>query len=417
MKKIIIGLAGLLFSIMLCGGIKEITWRFYYARPQTAGYMQIGLPSDIERVSRNWFEEYKNGRLGWKVPYTERIEDAWIDELEVLEPGYVQIEYTVCPSSTNFNLISNLELIETQYRNRYSGQKVLHWEYTNGVWTLTEAMRPVQYQIQSPEFQEELQKPQTLHYAMPTDTPETYAIADGVLYVTYDGGEHMQEVPDGYEKVCKETNETYNELLPAGSYIVSSSFTAFAAYSQEGCSLLYSLDSGVTWEESFVSSGYKAKSFLSKTADACYITFACDRSLGSDYYTTYVTSDYRTWERIVLPQETQSNLTLVYWSETGDGYYSKGNRTVYRIHDDIEGQCLELTYPEAAETADKLGYDPFDTPERMYEENGILYLVVGQGDDGDYAKDGKEIKALYQSSNGSTFTFVKEMEDTVQQAG
>ena len=44
---------------------------------------------------------------------------------------------------------------------------------------------------------------------MRTDREETYYIDDGVLYVTYDGGETFAEVPDGYERVCRETNGLY----------------------------------------------------------------------------------------------------------------------------------------------------------------------------------------------------------------
>lgn len=424
MKKIIIGIAGLLFSFMLFGGIKEITWRFYYTEPVSAGYVRAGTASDIEEVSRAWFEENMNGRRGWRVPYSVRIEDAWIDETEILEEGYIRLDYTICPSSTNMTVISNLELTGTEYRNRCSGQKVLHWEYENGVWRLVEIMRPVQYQIQSSQFQEELRTPQTQHYAVTADTTETYVVNDWRLYVTYDGGGHLCEVPDGYERVCKETNETYDEFLPAGSFIVSRQFTAFVAYSQAGCSLLYSLDEGGTWQESVIcAEGYKANSFLSKTQDACYVTFACDRSLGSDYYATYSTTDFRTWEKVQIPQQAQRNLTLVYWSQAGNGYYSNGNYVLYRMNAADGGQTAdgvaegqEIIYPEA-ETVDALGFNPFDTPETMYEEEGILYLVVGQGNDGDYVKDGKLIKALYQSADGVLFTFVKEIEDTTQPAG
>ena len=43
---------------------------------------------------------------------------------------------------------------------------------------------------------------------------------------------------------------------------------------------------------------------------------------------------------------------------------------------------------------------------------------MGQGDDGDYVKDGKLVEALYQSADGTTFTFVEEAAaDTPEEAG
>ena len=78
----------------------------------------------------------------------------------------------------------------------------------------------------------------------------------------------------------------------------------------------------------------------------------------------------------------------------------------------------EIEIPEAVEVTAELGFNPYDTVERMYEESGILYLVVGQGDDGDYVRDGSLVEALYESQDGSTFTFVEEIaDDTPEEAG
>ena len=56
---------------------------------------------------------------------------------------------------------------------------VVRLEERDGISTITEKMRPVEYQIQSPEFQKEVRKPQTEHFAMQTDREETYYIRDG----------------------------------------------------------------------------------------------------------------------------------------------------------------------------------------------------------------------------------------------
>ena len=77
----------------------------------------------------------------------------------------------------------------------------------------------------------------------------------------------------------------------------------------------------------------------------------------------------------------------------------------------------QMQIPMAEEIVSKLGFNPFDTIEMMYEENGITYMVIGQGDDGDYAKDGKIIKALFRSEDGEIFTFAEEIMDSVELAG
>ena len=78
----------------------------------------------------------------------------------------------------------------------------------------------------------------------------------------------------------------------------------------------------------------------------------------------------------------------------------------------------DIVVPGAEEITGELGFDPFDTVKKMYEKDGTLYLVMGQGDDGDYMKDGKLSEALYRSEDGVNFSFVEETaDDTPEQAG
>lgn len=66
---------------------------------------------------------------------------------------------------------------------------------------------------------------------------------------------------------------------------------------------------------------------------------------------------------------------------------------------------IEIISPTV--TQNDFGYDPFDFPNVPYEEDGTLYLEVGQGADGDYNGG---IHALYESyDDGETFTFVEEL--------
>lgn len=52
-------------------------------------------------------------------------------------------------------------------------------------------------------------------------------------------------------------------------------------------------------------------------------------------------------------------------------------------------------------------YNPYDYPQMPYEESGVIYVLCGQGADGDYAGGDAAGLALYQSAdNGHTFTFV-----------
>lgn len=57
---------------------------------------------------------------------------------------------------------------------------------------------------------------------------------------------------------------------------------------------------------------------------------------------------------------------------------------------------------------DGFTYNPYDYPRMPYEEDGIIYVLCGQGMDGDYAGGDEAGLALYQSTDGGhTFTFVE----------
>ncbi len=415
-KQIMISAAVFLWGFAAAAGFREFVWDRFVV-PQTVGSTVEYYADDPEVTARLWFQEYFDQMKGWKVPYEYRITDAEIDQAEVLddlEEPYVQLDYTVHTASSNAQIVQNLELMTTDTRRTFTGQMVLHFaDNGDGTYTLDEKMRPVQYQIMTPEFQEERNTPQTQHYKIRTDDPMTYYIENGVLYVTYDSGNTLIEVPDGYEKVCGRGDGRYNELLNPNGYIVTEEFTGFVA----GNDLLYSLDQGQSWQTSHISDYPNlAESFLSRTDGGYYVTFAVDRSLGNDYYATFFSADLKNWESVNSKEGGWSGLTCSFWTKSGTGYYAQGE-SLYMTPDGGESwQQIEI--PEAEEVTSRLGFNPYDTVEQMYEKDGLLYLVVGQGDDGDYVKDGNLMEALYSSQDGTVFTFVEEIaDDTPEEAG
>ena len=76
-----------------------------------------------------------------------------------------------------------------------------------------------------------------------------------------------------------------------------------------------------------------------------------------------------------------------------------------------------MEYPVPDTIVDDLGFNPFDEVEKMYQKDGKIYMVVGQGDDGDYARNGELVKALYESTDGKSFTFKGEIFDSPVETG
>lgn len=96
--------------------------------------------------------------------------------------------------------------------------------------------------------------------------------------------------------------------------------------------------------------------------------------------------------------------------------YSGGSKgALYRTEDG--GKSFEeITWPSASrELPDGTLYNPFIMPDKVWEENGALYMLVGQGPDGDYYEDGVWVSGLYESKDmGKNWTYlqVTEVKDT-----
>lgn len=414
LHKFAVAAAVFIWAFAAAAAFREIIWN-RFTPPKTIGSSVASAANNPDKIGRQWFYEYFDQLKGWTVPYDYRIISARIDNTEVLtdlnEP-YVQIDYTVYVASANEQIIQNLELAGTDTRRKYIGQMVLCFEKDrDGLYTLKDKIRPVQYQIMTPDLQQEIRKPQTEHYKIHTDSPMTYYIEDQVLYVTYDSGKTLIEVPDGYERVCSTGNGYYNELLNDNSYIVSEEFTGFIADND----LIYSLDKGNTWKESRITDSQNiGNKFLSLTKNGYYVTIAVDRSLGTDYYASFFSDDLVRWTKIKSPDTGWTNLECSFWSDSDIGYYASGGNLF--VTTDRGNTWQQAVIPEAFEITSDIGFNPFDTVEKMYEEDGNIYLFLGQGDDGDYMKDGRLAVALYRSEDGIHFTFIKETSDNTPDA-
>ena len=70
-----------------------------------------------------------------------------------------------------------------------------------------------------------------------------------------------------------------------------------------------------------------------------------------------------------------------------------------------------IEYPSAeVELSDGTIYNPFVMPERIYEEDGVLYMEAGQGPDGDYYGKMGFCSGLYESKDqGKTWIYIREI--------
>lgn len=91
--------------------------------------------------------------------------------------------------------------------------------------------------------------------------------------------------------------------------------------------------------------------------------------------------------------------------------YSGGAKGAFYRTADGGKTFQEISYPSAKiKLSDGTYYNPFVMPEKVWEEDGILYMEAGQGADGDYYNQDGFCHGLYHSDDrGVTWIYDKEV--------
>ena len=157
-------------------------------------------------------------------------------------------------------------------------------------------------------------------------------------------------------------------------------------------------------------------SFLTE-AGREYRMIAVDRALGSSFFGLIGTDDGESCSFVNLDPYNGSggeakclsfvdeDLGFSCLSHSGGTYGS-----LYRTTDG--GQSWDrIEYPSAkAKLPDGTYYNPFVMPESVYAKEGLLFLEVGQGADGDYYEEQGYCHGLYRSSDrGLNWEFVEKV--------
>ncbi len=414
MKKLGWALGILCLALLLTAGVQLSVWKAFVP-PDKVGSIVESTGTDLAQAGTNWVEQYLPQYQGWRVPYGYRLDSWRVRTVEVLNQaeGVIQVDYLVHPASDNDQFADAFGAAPYEEAGWYLAQDVLYLEGNGlGRFAVTACMAPVQYQIASdPTLQED---DSATEYLM-ADRDATYLFRDGALYVTYDHGQTLVPVPIPYDDMTETNNGLHNEYLPDNSYLVTPAFTAFVAYHDQGAYLIYSTDRGAHWAQSdiFAIDYRSERIFLSKTPGTCYVTLAVDRSLGSEYYATFCSTDLKTWTMLEGEAFHSRSYACVCFVEDNVGYLApdstdaNGDCILYYTRDN-GATCTTITLPQPTETVALLGYNPFVQVETIRLVNGKIQLIVGQGDMGDYSREGHLVKGLYESEDGVTFFFVEE---------
>ena len=332
---------------------------------------------------------------------------AWVQVDVVLHPRLPAIEHFTSSAFTGQSTVL--------YRraSQVVGQLVLELSPTAGGYRVISVITPVQYQISTdPSLREE----PPVEILPDTSVPATYRIREGELAVTYDSGATWITVPGGYEGATATASSLPRTSLDRGGYVVSPEFTGFLSYGQgQEVSLLYSLDAGTSWQRSVIGQGDPQTSFVSYAEGTVGVGFAVDRALGSSYYGAWRAQvDAQepdaglTWQKVPVPSAVTNDMTLATWVSPSLGIFGN-DRGSLAITQDAGASFTQAAIPQASDLVSRLSFDPFDTPVAAQAVDGVIEVVIGQGEDADYAEDGKIQEAVfaYDPTTGS-FHFLRQ---------
>lgn len=164
---------------------------------------------------------------------------------------------------------------------------------------------------------------------------------------------------------------------------------------------------------------YEADCFYQRKDGSQLRMVGVDRAAGSSYYVLLEAVDGVNTS-VVNPDPYLGSGGYAKWidfledEKTGFSClaYSGGSRgLLYRTEDG--GRSFQaVTYPSAEmELPDGSLYQPFIMPEKVWEEEGRLFMQAGQGPDGDHYEDGAKVCGLYESKDrGKNWRYVGTVE-------
>ncbi|UOQ48981.1 oxidoreductase [Gracilibacillus caseinilyticus] len=271
----------------------------------------------------------------------------------------------------------------------------------------------------SPEAEWEYQQQQSV-----TEIPEAeplrgiyvndqigYSLQNDKLQITYDGGNEWEEVPVEKEYLfAGEYNGNQDELIE-DSFLLTEQYATFL-FDAETTRLIYSTDQGATWQESVITESkpairYRKVEFQSDTFWYAILSF--DRTMSQEGAAVYISADQgNTWQPTNMPDTTRLVADGGFVdADTGFIAYGTINPEepdMYVTNDG--GESWQETTFEMPSKYDRV----FVMPNAPYKEEDHLALIMEQGPNGDYYRDGLIRAKFISNDNGHTWEFVEEVE-------
>jgi hypothetical protein len=397
------------------------------------GFSVVADTRDISDIGKIWLKAYTDQYKKIYVPRNQRIIDYSIDKIEIKERNVIQIDFTLETKKLNSGTSSKWN--GTLEDDKVKCQWVLWFKEEAGPaekysYTVTRLQRPAGYDLEKYQTSGQKEKDeykQKYETEIPYEKQQyTYKIENKICYVSFDGGNSWKEVPIPLNKLADVGDgRAYYNKLQEKSYVVSPEKTAFlyGGTRETPLTVIYSEDKGSTWNTVEVSKSIESARlrFCSfPTTKTGYVIVTGDRAMSQEMQIIYKTTDGgSTWREIGAGPRT-SLLQYAGFIDENIGFMSyvkiEGAETNFYRTEDGGKSFQPIILPAVKQEWMGLTLEPFVQPETPYMEKGEVFLLVGQGPNGDFK--GGRVMAKYKSEDkGKTWSFVKLVEPQSTEAG
>lgn len=237
--------------------------------------------------------------------------------------------------------------------------------------------------------------------------PNTYKINNDKCSISFDSGESWDDIPLEMNELCSnEGGYPYKNKLQDGSYVITSKYTAisYGGTNEVPLSIIYSSDSGKTWNTSKVDVDHELKCVRVKIVtfinDKCgYIIATNDKTMSVESKFIYKTNDGgNSWSKVNVDTDITGHLLYnAGFVSENVGFLSMVSHDepiIYRTDDG--GKTFEEVKVEVKD-------DMSVQPSVPYISDNKLYLEIGTHQSGDYLYDFEKSSVCESKDVGKSF--------------
>ncbi|WP_091484530.1 WD40/YVTN/BNR-like repeat-containing protein [Gracilibacillus orientalis] len=245
-----------------------------------------------------------------------------------------------------------------------------------------------------------------------------YSLQNDDLQITYDDGNTWTLVPIEKDKLFEGEYQGNKTELIDNSFILTENDTAFL-YSEGVVKVIHSQNQGETWDETVVSDrvpSIRFRKVVFLDDQFWYVIFSADRTMSSEVSFIYITTNQgESWQSINIPDTTRL-IADGGFVDAKTGFMSYGTinpqePSLYVTND--QGETWEQAVFDMPSKYDRV----FVIARAPFKEEDHLALIMDQGPNGDYYRDGLIRAKFISTDNGHTWEFSEEVEPENEEEG